>query len=382
LNLNLKEKIGLASAIPEGVSMKRFQLFFLCMLLITLSQAEDLTLSASQAKTLGIVSSALPPKQQGELAGMPAQVVIPGNQLFTISTPLAAMVEQTLVGVGDSVKKGQPLATLQSPALAEAQRGLLQASAQAQLAKDNLVRDEQLWNDGIISESRYRSTQSMHREAQAALAERKQILRLSGMSDMEVARLQADNMLSSQLTIHSPIHGVVLEKTASSGQRLDAATPMFKVAQLEPLALEIQAPLSSIQGLRVGAKVTVPAYNAKGKLTAIGSSLSGGNQTILLRALIQQGAGNLRPGQYVEATIGTSDEAINQWSIPNSALARINNKAVVFIETASGYRSEAVTVLHEGTTDSVITSKFNGNEKIAVKGVSALKASLMGIGGK
>jgi multidrug efflux pump subunit AcrA (membrane-fusion protein) len=202
------------------------------------------------------------------------------------------------------------------------------------------------------------------------------------MSDPEIARLQGDNMLSSQLTITSPINGVVLEKTASSGQRLDAATPMFKVAQLAPLALEIQAPLASTHGLKVGARVIVPAYGAKGKLTAIGSSLSGGNQTILLRALIQQGADNLRPGQYVEATIGTADEALNQWSIPNSAIARINNKAIIFIETANGYRSEVVTVLHEGTTDSLITSKLKGNEKIAVQGVSALKASLMGIGGK
>src|SRR5450631_548657 len=84
---------------------------------------DELTLSANQKQTLGIVTAPLPPKQQGELCGIPAQVVIPSNQLFTISTPLAAMVEQTLVGVGDSVTEGQLLATLQSPALAEAQRG-------------------------------------------------------------------------------------------------------------------------------------------------------------------------------------------------------------------------------------------------------------------
>jgi cobalt-zinc-cadmium efflux system membrane fusion protein len=361
--------------------MKRFHLFLLSMLLAQLSLAEELTLSASQSKTLGIVSAPLPAKQQGELAGMPAQVVIPGNQLFTISTPLSAMVEQTLVGVGDSVKKGQPLATLQSPALAEAQRGLLQSSTQAQLAKENLARDEQLWQDGIISESRYRATQSMHREASAAFAERKQMLKLSGMSDADIARLQSDNMLSSQLTLTSPIDGVVLEKTASAGQRLDAAIPLFKVAKLEPLALEIQTPLASTHGLKVGASVTVPAYGAKGKLTAIGRSLSGGNQTILLRALIQDGAQNLRPGQFVEATIGTAGNALDQWSIPNGALARIGSKVVIFIETAKGYRSEAVTVLQEGANNSVITSKLKGNEKIAVRGVSALKASLMGIGG-
>jgi len=127
------------------------------------------------------------------------------------------------------------------------------------------------------------------------------------MSEADIARLQSDNLLSSQLVITSPIDGVVLEKTASFGQRLDAAIPLFKVAKMEPLALEIQASLASTRGLKIGAKVTVPAYGAKGKLTAIGRSLSGGNQTILLRALIQEGAHNLRPGQYVEATIATKD---------------------------------------------------------------------------
>ncbi len=362
--------------------MKRIHLFLLGMLLAQLSQAEELALTATQAKTLGIVSAPLPAKQQGELAGLPAQVVIPGNQLFTISTPLAAMVEQTLVGVGDPVKKGQVLATLQSPALAEAQRGLLQASTQTQLAKENLARDEQLWKDGIISESRYRATKSQFREADAAFAEKKQMLRLAGMSDADIGRLQSDNMLSSQLTLVSPIDGVILEKSASAGQRLDAAIPLFKVAKLEPLALEIQAPLASTSGLKLGATVTVPAYNAKGTLTAIGRSLSGGNQTILLRALIHDGAANLRPGQFVEATIGTSGGVQGQWSIPNGALARIGNKAVIFIETAKGYRSEEVTILHEGADTSVVTGKLKGDEKIAVRGASALKASLMGIGGQ
>ena len=357
--------------------------FYLLLALCFHSSAfavDELVLSANQKQTLGIITAPLPPKQQGELSGMPAQVVIPGNQLFTISTPLAAMVEQMLVGVGDSVTKGQLLATLQSPALAEAQRGLLQASTQSQLAKDNLARDEKLWQDGIISESRYRATQSQYREASAALAERKQMLKLSGMSDNAVSQLQSGSNLNSLLSVASPIDGVILEKNASAGQRLDAAVSLFKVATLDPLALEIQAPLASTRGLKVGAAVSVPAYGATGKLTAIGRSLSGGNQTILLRALINQGTESLRPGQFVEASINTNANSTTQWSVPNSALARINGKALIFVETVKGFRGETVSVLHEGAENSLISGKFNGDEKIAVQGVSALKAQMMGIG--
>ncbi len=342
---------------------------------------DDIALSAKQVQALGITTAALPGKQSGEVSGLPAQVVIPPNQLFVISTPLPAMVEQTLVGVGDSVKKGQPIARLQSPALAEAQRGLLQATVQSQLAKENLSRDESLWKDGIIAESRYRATKGMALEAGAALAERKQMLRLAGMSDAAIAQLQSGNNVSSLLTVTAPIDGVVLEKSASAGQRLDAAMPMFKIAKLNPLALEIQAPLAYIRDLKIGATITVPAYAASGKLIAIGGSLSGANQTILLRAVIQQGAESLRPGQFVEASISTGANGSAQWGIPNSAISRIAGKTVVFVETPKGFRAQAINVLNEGAQNSVISGDLVGDERIAMRGVSTLKSSMMGIGG-
>jgi RND family efflux transporter MFP subunit len=347
----------------------------------TSQAAEAVSISAAQIQALGITTIALPNKRSGDVSGLPAQVIIPGNQLFVISTPLPAMIEQILVGVGDSVKKGQPIALLQSPALAEAQRSFLQAGVQNQLAHDNLVRDESLYKDGIIAESRYRTTRGTALEAAAALSERKQMLRLSGLSDNAIAQLHSGNNLSSQLTVTSPIDGVVLEKSAGAGQRLDAFVPIFKIGKVSPLALEIQAPFAATRDLKIGASISVPAYAASGKLTAIGRSLTGTNQTVLLRGVILKGTENLRPGQFVEASISTSDSDKAQWEIPNSAISRIDGRAVLFVQTAKGFESRPVTVLNQGATSSVIGGAFKGDEKIAVSGVSALKASVMGIGG-
>ncbi len=343
--------------------------------------AKDIELNAQQIQALGISTAKLPSRSAGELAGIPAQVVIPGNQLFIVSTPMAAMVEQTLVGVGDHVHKGQTLARLQSPALAEAQRGMLQASTQAQLARENFTRDEQLWKDGIISESRYRSARSQNIEASAALAEKRQVLKLAGMSNAAIAALQSGDNLNSLLSITSPIAGVILEKSADAGQRLDGAMPIFKVAKLYPLGLEIQIPLNSTQGIKEGATVKIAAYGASGKLIAMGHGLSDGNQTILLRALITKGTQNLRPGQHVEASIATGESNKAQWNIPNAALARVDNKVMIFIKTANGFKAQEVTVLHEGAQNTLITSMLSGKEAIAVSGVAALKAQFMGIGG-
>lgn len=343
---------------------------------------EEIFFSAQQIKTLGISSALLPDKKTGEVSGLPAQIIVPSSQLFVVSTPLPALLEQTLVGVGDQVKKGQVIARLQSPALAEGQRGLLQAHVQHQLAQENLARDLSLWKDGIIAESRYRATRGVALEAQANLAERKQMLRWSGMSDREIGLLQSGQALSALMTIASPIDGVVLEKFAGAGLRLDAAMPIFKIAKLYPLALEIQAPLVAVRDLKIGAPVFIPSFHASGKLIAIGRSLTGSNQSILLRAVITEGAENLRPNQFVEANIGTAVASAAQWEIPNTALARVGDKTLVFVTTPKGFLPRAVKVLNEGAQNSVITGgELQGNERIAVHGVSALKSRVMGLGG-
>jgi cobalt-zinc-cadmium efflux system membrane fusion protein len=356
----------------------------LLLMLFSISHAfasEDVELSPKQKQSLGIATASLPPKSSGELAGVPAQVVIPANQLFVVSTPLPAMVEQTLVDVGDRVRKGQPLAHLQSPALAEAQRGYLQASTQEQLAKGTLNRDEQLWKEGIIAESRLFSARSLYIEASAALAEKRHMLLLAGMTTDKIAGLKSGENLGSILTIRSPIDGVILEKSVSAGQRLESATPLFNVARLQPLGLEMQLPLASSHVIRMGAVVRIPAYSAQGKITAIGQSLSDSNQTILLRALINKGTKNLRAGQFVEVSIATSFSSRTQWNVPNTALARIGGKVIIFVETTKGFHAVSVIVLHEGEKSTLLTAKLGGDEKIAIHGVSTLKASLMGIGG-
>ncbi|MDD2701203.1 MAG: efflux RND transporter periplasmic adaptor subunit [Sideroxydans sp.] len=345
--------------------------------LITGAHAQDIAMTEEQISKLGIVTAALPAQASGEISGLPAQVVIPGDQLYTISTPLPAMVEQTLAGVGDSVKKGQVLARLQSPAYIEAQRSLLQAHMQYQLTAENYNRDQELWKDGIIAESRLRATRSLRNEAKAVLTERQQTLKLFGMSGKEIEQLLSGSELSSQLAITSPINGIILDKSASSGQRLDAATPIFKVARLNPLGLEIQVPLSSSGNIKTGAAIDIPAFSASGKVAAIGRSLSGGSQTILVRALIDKGTESLRPGQYVEANITAAGNSMKQWNIPNSALARLGEQAVVFVRTASGFRSVKVNVKLEGAQRSLVDGDFKGDELFAVQGVSTLKSSAM-----
>lgn len=362
------------------MQLKRFfAVLFLCGAELAVA-GNDVLMSATQSQALGIETAPLAAPSASSGSGLPAQVVIPNHQLRVISAPLPGMVESLEVAVNQTVKKGQVLARLQSPALAELQRDYLQAALQSQLAQNTLSRDEKLFKDGIVAESRYLASRS-NATVQAALAsEKRQALRLAGMSDEALRKLQAGQAIGSALEVVSPIEGVVMEQMLAPGQRVEVAVPLFKVARLSPLWLEIQVPLAQAGALQAGAPVRVPAAQASGKVTSIGRGVAEASQTVLVRAEIGEGAANLRPGQFVEAIIGSA-VAARQWSVPNAALVRAENQIYVFTQTVSGYRVQPVQLLGQTAAAATIGGNLRGDERVVVKGAVALKAAWQGLGG-
>lgn len=356
----------------------------LCAVLALSVRAADveLTVSAEQAHALGIATARAAPDDRAPLPGLSARVVVPNTQLNVVSTPLPGLVEALTVSVTENVRKGQALARIQSAALAEAQRLFLQATNQWKIAEATLKRDESLWREGIIAESRYLTAQGNHGEAAALLAERTQALRLAGMSEATIARLRSTRAIASSLDIAAPADGVVLEQMATVGQRLDAYAPIYKIARVNPLWLEIQIPAGRAAGVREGDPVTVPQFHAHGRVIAIGGSVDPDSQTLMVRALIDDNAQTLKPGQNVEATVvAAAPGAGGGWRVPNTALMRQGGKLLLFVKTAQGFRAQVVTAVYEGAKESAIRADLASGDEVVVRGVAGLKGMLMGLGG-
>ncbi|MBX9965531.1 MAG: efflux RND transporter periplasmic adaptor subunit [Burkholderiales bacterium] len=355
-------------------------LLLFALAVVPWARGQEIALTSDQVKALGITTSPPLPQATGEVHGLAAEVMVPNNQLHVVSTPLPGLIESVLVAVNERVQRGQPLARMQSTALAEAQRSFLQAGTQTELARANLDRDQKLAADGLIAESRLMSTQAMHVQAVALLAERRNALKLAGMSDAAIAALQSGTAISTTITMTAPVDGVVIEQMAQAGQRLEAFTPIYRIARLDPLWLEIQVPLARAAGIREGAPVQVPSADAKGRIISVGRRVTPESQTVMLRALISVNAARLRPGQYVEVTVATAAGGTPQWRVPNAALVRHQGKPLLFVRTGQGFRAVPVALVNEGPQATLVTGDLAGAE-IAVSGIPALKARLLGMGG-
>jgi len=348
---------------------------FLLSTVAPLLQAQDsrLILQPAQLKSLGVETAIAGEMASGRSGSYPAQVRVPNEQMRVVAAPVGGMVEMLAVAPGSSVKRGQVVAHLSSQQALELQRDALQAGSQSSLMQQNLKRDEQLFSEGLIAESRLQATRAAAAQAGAQASERRQGLALAGA---------APGKLGGKLALTAPIDGVVLEQGAQLGQRVETSALIYRIARLSPLWLEIQAPVEFAATLREGSAIKIANSEVTGKLIAIGRAVDTASQTVLLRAEVGKGAETLRPGQVIEVEI--AGQSGQQQRLPASALARSEGKILAFVQTASDDKGTAfdvrpVRIVRQGG-DSVTVDGVKAGERVAIKGVSGLKAMLTGVG--
>lgn len=340
--------------------------------------ADFIALAPAQAKALGVETRPLAAADTGSAAGLPAKVVVPVEQMRVVAAPLAGLLTQVGAVAGQTVKKGQMLARLASPGLLQVQRDYLQAKQQADLAQRSLARDEQLFKEGIIAEARLQASRASQAQAAVAARELQAELRIAGAT-------AGGGSLTPEVAVSAPLDGVVLEASAAVGSRVEAATALFTVAQLNPLWLEIQAPAALAGNLKEGAAVRIAGSEASGKLINVGRQISPGSQTVTLRARMDAGLDSLHPGQMVEATVAAAPQAGATagkgatYRIPQAAVVRQAGQAWVFVQTAGarpGFQATPVSVAGNAGPDVLVSgSALAANAAVAVKGVSALKSA-------
>lgn len=336
-----------------------------------LGSAASLEVSEAQRKALGIETQVAGSAVTSS-SRLPARVEVPPSQIRIVAAPLAGLVEMLAVVPGEQVSRGQILARLKSPQALELQRDVLQSSAQASLWRQNLQRDEQLFAEGLIAESRLQGTRAAASQAFAQQAERSRGLQLAG---------GAPGKLGDSLALVATIDGVVLEQGAQLGQRVEAAMPIYRLASLSPLWLEIQVPQSVAAPLRKGMPIKVVNPPLPGKLVAIGRSVDPLSQSVLVRAEIRAGSEQLIPGQLLEVELDS--QAGQSVQLPSSAIIRHAGAALVFVvgSVPGRFESRTVSIISQGG-NTVRVEGVRAGEPIVVKGASGLKAMLGESGGQ
>jgi len=217
-------------ALPSRLNLGRIlsALIFLG-LLSSAAMAEDaVKLSPAQVTSLGIRVVHPLPSPTDKTLPYPAQVVIPTPQLWVVSSPAAGMVTSLSVARGDRVSAGQPLAVMESPSFVSQQRDYLQAVAQDILATQQLNRNTQLFQTNAVAQRVLEASQTEAKQASIVVAERRQMLRLSGLSDEAISKLTSEAAINASLTVLAPLSSLRYGSKSPFPHRISAPSGLLQ----------------------------------------------------------------------------------------------------------------------------------------------------------
>ena len=186
--------------------------------------------------------------------------VIEPAQMLTVSFAVEGVVEEVLVERGDLIQKGQVLARLNADvqqaslevarARADAEGQIQGSKAALEFAKNALARNSALESREIVSQDQLDQAVREKRVAQAGLLAAKETKRVA-----ELEALRAEAVLEMRI-VRSPIDGVVVERILAPGEWADPPQ-VLKIAQIDPLHVEVFARLPMLGRIFVGTKATV-----------------------------------------------------------------------------------------------------------------------------
>jgi cobalt-zinc-cadmium efflux system membrane fusion protein len=336
-----------------------------------ISAPSNLTITAKQQASLGVQVAAVQGSTGGQLLAS-ATVVMPPGKEFTVSAPYAGQVSRLLVGVGDSVKAGAALAHFTSPMLGDARRLLNEASLEYKNSSAAAQRDQAMFDEGIIPAVRLQLSRSKQEAAQAQLHAREAELLASGM------RFDVNSGYATG-TLKAPLSGIVSEAFVAVGQRVEAGTMLFKLADSSQLQLDLQLSSEKAAQLQVGDEVSIATRNAKAKIIGVSRAVDA-SQSARARATVTT-RGSLQAGELISVTVHpkgktSSDKPDTQWLLPARAVTQWRGKPWIFVANDKGFEAKTVNVISSTDDLSLIEVALPLSSKVAITGVASLRALL------
>ncbi|WP_223516013.1 efflux RND transporter periplasmic adaptor subunit [Pseudomonas sp. GL-R-26] len=218
------------------------------------------------------------------------------------------------------------------------------------------------------------------------LAAARQRLRLTGMPVALITQVERSGKVQPNLTLTSPISGVLQELNVRAGMTVAAGETMARVNGLSSVWLAVAVPESDAGAITMGQAVEArlpafPGATLSGKVSAILPETNPDSRTLRVRVELPNPDGRLRPGLTAQVRLNRATEQSVLW-VPSEAVIRTGRRALVMLaEDAGRYRPVEVQPGQESDGKTAILKGLEEGQKVVTSGQFLLdsEASLKGI---
>jgi cobalt-zinc-cadmium efflux system membrane fusion protein len=301
-----------------------------------------------------------------------------------VFTPYQGRIIALFASIGDDVKKGQTLFTIDSPDLLQAESTLIAAAGVLELTTRSLTRLRELYKTLAVSQRDVDQATSDQQTAEGNLRAARDAVRIFGKTDADIDRIVADRSADSTLIVPSPITGRITARNAAPGlfvQPGNAPAP-YTVADTNVMWMLANVPEADSPAFRVGQQVQVklgafPGREFDGKITTIGASVDPNTRRVLVRSEINDPQHELRSGMFANFVIRIGPP-VRSPGIPSDGVVREGDGTMTVWVTADRRRFTKRTVkigeLHDGYRQ--ILEGVQVGELVATEGALFLSNTL------
>jgi cobalt-zinc-cadmium efflux system membrane fusion protein len=232
------------------------------------------------------------------------------NMLVQVFSQYTGKIIKAFYNVGDDVKRGDILFTIDSPDLLQAESTLLAAAGVLELHKRTLARVTNLVKQGGMAQKDVDLATSDQQTAEGAFKAAKDAVRIFGKSDAEIDQIVINRKVESTLVVASPIAGRIVTRNAAPGflTQPGSSPPPFQIADVSTMWMIANVVETDAPAYKLGqeVEVRVPAYPDKvfkGHVTNLSPMIDPNSRRQVVRSEIEDPEHLLRSGMYASFVI-------------------------------------------------------------------------------
>ena len=280
-------------------------------------------------KSMGVALLTAGPATIKPKLKLPGEVTFNEHTIVRVVPRVAGMVTSVQGHHGQHVKKGEVLAVLESPMLADLRSQYYVAKKRLGLTRATYEREKQLWEEKISAKQDFLLAQELWNEAEIALELAATKLIALGVQPES----NHSKTTISRYEIRSPISGIIIAKAIALGEAVKEDREIYTVADVSTVWTAITVYPKDLNVVKEGQKVAVKAtaydVESEGTITYISTLIGGQTRTATARVELDNQAGKWRPGMFVNAEL-VAEEIQVPVAVSVAAIQTLRDWSVVF----------------------------------------------------
>jgi cobalt-zinc-cadmium efflux system membrane fusion protein len=295
---------------------------------------KEVELNEAQYTASGIALGSFSMKNLSDVVNANGYTELPPQNQADVSVHLQGVVQSINVIEGQFVKKGQLLATIESPEFAKLQEAYLTSKSNLEYLTLEYDRQKTLSDENVNSKKVYQRTKSDFEIEKAKFNSLQKQLSLLNLNKAGA---------TSSMPIIAPIAGYITQVNVKIGSNAEVGKPLFSVIDNSKLHVDLLVYEKDLQKVKPGQNIRFTLTNQdnieiSGKVFTVSKAFENETKSVAVHADIANNNQALIPGMYVNALIDVGLKEVQ--ALPTDAVVRAEGREFIFV-LEEGHEEEA-----------------------------------------